>query len=95
MPHLVVRLFYSNRFVFGFVKSNPEYSEVYSFSCAPREDLVDFVFDKFNTDHPSDFDERSMCVGDVVAIEHQDGRHIGAWRCSARDWENVSSSFKW
>lgn len=97
MPtQVIVRLFYNNRFVFGFVdEATSGYSQVYKFACAPREDLAEWVFEKFNTAHPWDFDERSFSVGDIVTVEHEDGRRIAAWRCSARDWENVSSTFQW
>jgi YodL-like protein len=57
------------------------------------EHVANWVFETFNVNHPVDYRNRSMSVGDVVVITN----HIGeascsetAWACESLGWRQVS-----
>jgi hypothetical protein len=44
------------------------YSEIEKFERDP-EGICELLFERFNIDHPSNYCNRSLCVGDVIVLE--------------------------
>lgn len=61
------------------------YNDVYKgeSNLTDRFDLLEALFDEFNTDHPKDFRGRSMSVSDIVQL---DDRY---YFCDSVGWQQV------
>lgn len=67
-----------------------EYEMVYTFCCSrepktekERQQLLEYIFEVFNLEHPSDYRGRSLSVGDIVALGNQ------YYYCGSCSWRKV------
>lgn len=51
-------------------------------------DLLDYLFEKFNVDHPKDFEGHSMSVSDIVKI--CDINEIRYYYCDSFGWVDIT-----
>ena len=50
------------------------------------------LFERFNIDHPADYRNRSMSVGDVVVLS-RNGKEIVAYACESVGWTDITETF--
>jgi YodL-like len=56
----------------GYKPNHPlvqSYSAIEGFPEISETDLCEFLYERFNIDHPAGYRNRSLCVGDVIVLE--------------------------
>lgn len=69
----------------GFKAEN--YKKVYSLAMetmSNRIDMLENIYMHFNLSHPTDYNNRSISVGDIVVIDHKE-----YWICDRYGWRNI------
>ena len=64
----------------------PDYHFVYSGTetdCIDDTDLLNYLFEKFNVNHPEDFKGHSMSVSDVIKVYQEDGKTVNIYYCDS------------
>lgn len=64
-----------------------EYLEFNEFDDTPN--LLEYLFEKFNLDHPKDYKAHSLSVGDIVCINDED-----YYYCNGIGWKNINKYIK-
>ena len=67
----------------------PDYHSVYSGTETARDnlDLLEYLFEKFNINHPEDFKGHSLSVSDVVKVYQDDGETVHYYYCDSFGWK--------
>jgi hypothetical protein len=68
-------------------QSNPEYKKVYEGQIETSDKdihVCEMLFAKFNVDHPEDYKERSMSLGDRITIIR--GKKVTKYECAHFSW---------
>lgn len=54
-------------------------------------DLLNYLFEKFNVDHPDHYIGHSMSVGDVIRIDNIETKEIKYYYCDSFGWIDITS----